>query len=195
MSTQQQFNITDKILATYKRDAERHYKPLTKEQECALAKRIKKGDNKAIKELVMANLFFVINIAREYSNYRVSQLDIINVGNIGLIEAAKKFDGSKNFKFMTYAVWHIRKNINRALIKQYNIVSIPDGKMKKYMELKKVKEKLAIKKNRKITHTDICDELGIKNYRKLQDIETVGNNYISLNSLNESGHPLIDDIR
>jgi len=194
MSTQH-FNISEKILTTYKKEVERNYKPLTKEQECELAKRIKKGDKKAVKDLVMANLFFVINIAREYSNYRVPQLDLINIGNLGLIDAAKKFDGSKNFKFMTYAVWFIRRDINRALLEQFNIVRIPDNKMKKFMELEKAKDRLAKKKNRKITHTDICTELGIKNHRKLQEIETAGNSYVSLDSLNSSGYPLINDIR
>lgn len=95
------------------------YKPLTARREKELAKKIKKGDEKALEELVNANLKFVVNCAKQYRNYGVPFSDLISEGNLGLVKAAKKFDENKDVKFISYAVWHIRSAIQEC-IETYN---------------------------------------------------------------------------
>src|SRR5690606_35628979 len=88
---------------------------LTPEQEVDLAKRIKKGEQKALEKLVRANLRFVVSVAKQYQNNNMSLNDLINEGNLGLVKAAQKFDETKGFKFISYAVWWIRQSIMQAL--------------------------------------------------------------------------------
>ncbi len=98
---------------------------LDKEQEAELAKRIRKGDQKALNKLVISNLRFVISIARQYRNYGLSLEDLINEGNLGLIEAAHRFDETKGYKFISYAVWWIRQSILQALAETNRMIRIP----------------------------------------------------------------------
>lgn len=102
-----------------------HEELLSLDEEVELAQRIKEGDNKALEKLTRANLRFVVSVAKQYQNQGLSLPDLINEGNIGLIKAAKKFDETRGFKFISYAVWWIRQSIMQAIAEQGRPVRLP----------------------------------------------------------------------
>ena len=118
------------------------YEPLSPDKEVELAVLIAKGDKDAMKELVEANLRFVVSVAKKYQGNGLSLSDIINEGNLGLIKAAKRFDPSRGFKFISYAVWWIRQAILQALAEQGRLIRLPLNRVGTITKITKAAEKL-----------------------------------------------------
>ena len=115
---------------------------VTAEEEVELTNRIKLGDQAALDRLVSANLRFVVSVAKQYQNQGLTLSDLINEGNIGLIKAAKRFDETRGFKFISYAVWWIRQSILQALADQARVVRLPLNKIGTIGKLNKAQAKL-----------------------------------------------------
>lgn len=112
---------------------------LTPEEETTLAQRIKMGDGEALERLVTGNLRFVVSVAKQYQHQGLSLSDLINEGNVGLMKAARRFDETKGFKFISYAVWWIRQSILQALAEQGRLVRLPQNKIGTYNKANKAR--------------------------------------------------------
>jgi len=130
---------------------------LSAEKEVELAKRIKKGDKEALETLIKANLRFVVSVSKQYQNQGLSLPDLINEGNLGLIKAAERFDETRGFKFISYAVWWIRQSILQALAEQARIVRLPLNKIGSINKINKAFNKLEQEYQREPTVDEIAD--------------------------------------
>ena len=137
----------------------RRYPLLNKEREKSLARDIQKGRSEAVNELVESNLSFVIKVANKYRSLGIPFEDLLNEGNVGLIEAAHRFDASKDTKFISYAIWWIRKSILKALSEQSNMVRLPYSQMKKVREIHAAERTLRRTLSRKPSRQDISEHL------------------------------------
>lgn len=137
--------------------------PLLKEnEEVELAQKIKKGDEEALKKLIEANLRFVVSVAKQYQHQGMNLNDLINEGNIGLMKAAAKFDETKGFKFISYAVWWIRQSILQALIEQPRIIRVPMNKAIYYQKITKAISEFEQLNFREPTNEELSEILGTK---------------------------------
>jgi len=134
---------------------------ITVEKEVELAQRIKKGDKKALEELTRANLRFVVSVAKQYQNQGLKLPDLINEGNLGLIKAAEKFDETRGFKFISYAVWWIRQSILQALAEQARIVRLPLNQVGSLNKLNKELAKFEQKHERKPSTEEMAEILDV----------------------------------
>ena len=134
---------------------------VTPAEEAELARRIKQGDEEALDKLVKANLRFVVSVAKKYQGQGLHLTDLIDEGNYGLIKAAKRFDETRGFKFISYAVWWIRQAILQALAEQGRVVRLPLNRIGTISKMRKTEARLAQKLERKPNNEELAAELNI----------------------------------
>jgi RNA polymerase primary sigma factor len=150
-------------------------------EEVELAKKIRKGDQKALEKLTKANLRFVVSVAKQYQNQGLSLADLINEGNIGLIKAAKRFDETRGFKFISYAVWWIRQAILQALAEQSRIVRLPLNRVGTLHKIGKVSSSLQQDLGREPSPNEIAVELSLTE-SEVSDTLKISNSHLSLDA-------------
>lgn len=154
---------------------------LTPEEEVLLAQRIKNGDQEALDRLTKANLRFVVSVAKQYQNQGLSLPDLINEGNVGLIKAAKRFDETRGFKFISYAVWWIRQSILQAIAENSRIVRLPSNQLGALNKLKKEISRLEQELERQPSEEELADMLGIPE-DKIKSILGISGRHISIDA-------------
>lgn len=142
-----------------------HEPLITPEEEVELAQRIKKGDMEARNKLTRANLRFVVSVAKQYQNQGMRLEDLINEGNLGLIKAAERFDETKGFKFISYAVWWIRQSIMQAVAEQSKMVRLPLNKVNEISKIKKAIAQFEQENQRKASAHEIAEQLDMPEER------------------------------
>lgn len=174
--TNRQISSLDKFLQDVSRE-----EMISAEEEVLLAQRIKNGDQKALDKLVKANLRFVISVAKQYQNQGLSLPDLINEGNLGLIKAAKRFDETRGFKFISYAVWWIRQAILQALAEQSRIIRLPLNQVGAINRIKKETSILEQKLERSPTLDELSETLDTTR-EKLSDLISISFKAISMDA-------------
>lgn len=160
-----QLKITKQVTNRDTRSLEKYFQEISKidlitaDEEVELAQRIKKGDRRALDKLVKANLRFVVSVAKQYQNQGLKLSDLINEGNLGLVKAAKRFDETRGFKFISYAVWWIRQAILQALAEQSRIVRLPLNKIGSISKINKAYARLEQQQEREPNYEEIAKEL------------------------------------
>ena len=152
---------------------------LTQEDEKRLGNRIQKGDNKALKELIESNLKFVVSYVKKYRGMGIGMFDLINEGNLGLIEAAKRFDPDRNVKFISYAVWWIRQAIIHALTRYSRAYHLPQKLSAKISDMKRKVAGLKTELSREPTREEIAKKMGIDK-DEVEDLEILDGKDVSL---------------
>lgn len=177
---QQVTNRESASLDKYLREVAK-FKLITPDEEVVLANKIRNGDKKAMETLIYANLRFVVSVAKQYQNQGLTLPDLINEGNLGLIKAAERFDETKGFKFISYAVWWIRQSILQALAEQARIVRLPLNKLGSFNQISQTFRKLEQEYQRE----PMVDEIGeILNLSPavVDEALNMGNFHISLDA-------------
>ncbi|MDF1545367.1 MAG: sigma-70 family RNA polymerase sigma factor [bacterium] len=154
---------------------------ITADEEVRLARKIKQGDKRALEALTKANLRFVVSVAKQYQNQGLSLADLINEGNIGLIKAAKRFDETRGFKFISYAVWWIRQAILQALAEQSRIVRLPLNRVGTLHKIGKVSSRLEQGLGREPSPEEIAKELELTE-GEVSDTLKISNSHLSLDA-------------
>ncbi|MDD3188485.1 MAG: RNA polymerase sigma factor RpoD/SigA [Fermentimonas sp.] len=154
---------------------------ITVEEEVELAQAIKKGDRQALEKLTRANLRFVVSVAKQYQNQGLSLPDLINEGNLGLIKAAEKFDETRGFKFISYAVWWIRQSILQALAEQSRIVRLPLNQVGSLNKISKAFQKFEQENERRPSAEELSAVLDIP-VEKVTDSLKVSGRHISMDA-------------
>lgn len=158
-----------------------HEELLTTDEEVELAQRIKKGDRKALEKLTKANLRFVVSVAKQYQNHGLSLPDLINEGNMGLIKAAEKFDETRGFKFISYAVWWIRQSILQAIAEQSRIVRMPLNQVGSASKINRVLNEFEQQHERRPSIDEIADKVDIP-HDKIEDAMNINTRHISVDA-------------
>ncbi len=168
---------------------------ITAEEEVVLAKRIRDGDEIALAKLVKANLRFVVSVSKQYQNQGLSLPDLINEGNLGLIKAAKRFDETRGFKFISYAVWWIRQSILQALAEQSRIVRLPLNQVGSLNKINKAYSRLEQEYEREPTAEELSRVLELPE-DKVADTMRVSGRHVSMDAplLNGEDNSLLDVI-
>ena len=151
---------------------------ITAEEEVILAQKIREGDQAALERLTIANLRFVVSVAKQYQNNGLSLADMINEGNLGLIKAAKRFDETRGFKFISYAVWWIRQSILQALAEQSRVIRLPLNKIGSLNKIKKARIVLEQKLEREASAEEIAEVLQVSE-EEVKITMSVSNRHVS----------------
>jgi RNA polymerase primary sigma factor len=154
---------------------------LTPEEEIKLARRIKKADQESLEKLTKANLRFVVSVAKQYQNQGLTLGDLINEGNLGLIKAAKRFDETRGFKFISYAVWWIRQSILQALAEQSRVVRLPLNRVGALNKIGKAFSNLEQEFEREPSANEIAEELEMTPY-EVSDTLKISGKHLSLDA-------------
>ena len=154
---------------------------LTPEEEVDLAKRIKQGDQEALEKLTKANLRFVVSVAKQYQNQGLSLSDLINEGNLGLIKAAQRFDETRGFKFISYAVWWIRQSILQALAEQSRIVRLPLNRVGSLNKISKTFSELEQKYEREPSPDELAEVLEVTT-NEVVDTMKISGRHVSMHA-------------
>lgn len=158
-----------------------HEELISAEEEVELARRIKTGDRKALEKLTKANLRFVVSVAKQYQNQGLSLPDLINEGNIGLLKAAEKFDETRGFKFISYAVWWIRQSILQAIAEQGRVVRLPLNQVGSVNRINKVLSKFEQENERRPSVDEIADNTDLP-HEKIEDVLKVNTRQVSVDA-------------
>jgi len=157
------------------------YEPLTPDREVELAIRVKQGDRRALKELTEANLRFVVSVAKDYQGQGLPLTDLINEGNLGLIKAAERFDETRGFKFISYAVWWIRQSVLQALAEHSRIVRLPLNRVGTISKINKASEKLEQEFERSPRADELAHQLEMK-ITEINDAQRIARRHHSLDT-------------
>ncbi len=158
------------VLNSYWHDI-RHCTPVSREEEVVLVRRAREGDEEALASLISANLRFVVSVAKEFRATGQPLNELISDGNVGLLEAARRFDERRGFKFITYAVWWIRQSIRRALTERRRTVSAPSNRVSDLKDIERSQVRLAQTLGRDPSIFEICDDVGYSTRRVLRAME------------------------
>ena len=158
-----------------------HEELLSVDEEVELAQRIKKGDRKALERLTKANLRFVVSVAKQYQNQGLSLPDLINEGNVGLIKAAEKFDETRGFKFISYAVWWIRQSILQAIAEQSRIVRLPLNQVGSVNKINKALNKFEQENERRASVDEIAERVDMPE-DKIADAMKINGRHVSMDA-------------
>lgn len=158
-----------------------HEELLTTDQEVELAQRIRKGDKRALERLTKANLRFVVSVAKQYQNQGLSLPDLINEGNVGLIKAAEKFDETRGFKFISYAVWWIRQSILQAIAKQSRLVRLPLNQVGSVNKITRELNKFEQEHERKPSVDEIAERVDLPE-DKIADAMKANSRHVSMDA-------------
>ena len=154
---------------------------LSTDEEVELAQRIRKGDRKALERLTKANLRFVVSVAKQYQNQGLSLPDLINEGNLGLIKAAEKFDETRGFKFISYAVWWIRQSILQAIAEQSRIVRVPLNQVGSVNKINRMLNKFEQENERRPSSEEISEQTDIPE-EKVDEAIMVNSRHVSVDA-------------
>ncbi len=171
-----------------------HEELLTVEEEVNLAQRIRKGDEKALEQLTKANLRFVVSVAKQYQNQGMSLPDLINEGNVGLIKAARKFDETRGFKFISYAVWWIRQSILQAIAEQSRLVRLPLNQVGSMNKINRILNKFEQENERRPSVDEIADNVDLPE-EKIFSVLSVQTHHVSVDApFNDSDENSLLDV-
>ncbi len=170
----------NRSLSKYLQEISR-YEPLSPDREVELAIRVKQGDRRALKELTEANLRFVVSVAKDYQGQGLPLTDLINEGNLGLIKAAERFDETRGFKFISYAVWWIRQSVLQALAEHSRIVRLPLNRVGTISKINKASERLEQEFERSPRADELSKQLGMK-VKEVNDAQRISRRHHSLDT-------------
>ena len=186
-------NDANRSLSKYLQEISK-YEPLSPDREVELAIRVRQGDRRALKELTEANLRFVVSVAKDYQGQGLPLTDLINEGNLGLIKAAERFDETRGFKFISYAVWWIRQSVLQALAEHSRIVRLPLNRVGTISKINKASERLEQEFERVPRADELAHQLEMK-VNEINDAQRIARRHHSLDTpFSDEKNSLLDVI-